>query len=199
MQRCQHRPITDVTAEMGISRACESKRANRYRRHGELGLVNRSSTPRHQPTATSSDVVARIETLRRAEKWTASRIARELQAEGSRSVAAPSDAVVGPPRPGHPLANRLAAVSWKRSARERAPRPRDVPVRGGNSRSGQHCCTGRGTGAARTGNTETKRSSVPTRTGPRVRGKPGHPILGRPLVRLPQTRTEAFPHRRTVS
>jgi transposase InsO family protein len=67
---------------MGISRACASKWANRYHRHGELGLLDRSSTPRRQPTATSPDVVARIEALRRSEKRSASRIAFELQAEG---------------------------------------------------------------------------------------------------------------------
>lgn len=82
VQRCQHRPIAHGAAEMGISRACASKWVNRYRRHGELGLLDRSSTPRCQPTATSSDVVARIEALRRAEKWSATRIAFELQAEG---------------------------------------------------------------------------------------------------------------------
>jgi hypothetical protein len=30
---------------MGISRACASKWVNRYRRYGELGLQDRSSTP----------------------------------------------------------------------------------------------------------------------------------------------------------
>ncbi|CAM5650105.1 IS481 family transposase ISNfa1 [Streptomyces purpurascens] len=82
MQRCQNRPIAHVAAEMGISRACASKWVNRYRQHGELGLLDRSSTPRRQPTAMNPDVVARIEALRRAEKWSASRIAFELQAEG---------------------------------------------------------------------------------------------------------------------
>lgn len=82
VQRCQNRPIAHVAAEMGISRACASKWVNRYRQHGELGLLDRSSAPRHQPTATRSDVVARIEALRRAEKWSAARIAVELQAEG---------------------------------------------------------------------------------------------------------------------
>ena len=78
-----------VAAEMGVSRACASKWVNRYRKHGELGLLDRFSAPRRQPTATSSDVVARIEALRRAEKWSASRIAFELQAEGVSSAAAP--------------------------------------------------------------------------------------------------------------
>ncbi|MFD8413994.1 IS481 family transposase [Streptomyces sp. NPDC059650] len=82
IERCRTRPIAHVAAEMGISRACASKWVNRYRRHGELGLLDRSSTPRRQPTATHPDVVARIEALRRAEKWSASRITFELQAEG---------------------------------------------------------------------------------------------------------------------
>lgn len=82
IERCQTRPIAHVAAEMGISRACASKWVNRYRQHGELGLQDRSSTPRRQPTATRSHVVATIEALRRAEKWSASRIAFELQAEG---------------------------------------------------------------------------------------------------------------------
>ena len=82
VQRCQHRAIAHVAAEMGISRACASKWVNRYRQHCELGLLDRSSTPRRQPTATSSDVVGRIEALRRAEKWSASRISFVLQAEG---------------------------------------------------------------------------------------------------------------------
>ncbi|KQW17222.1 IS481 family transposase [Streptomyces sp. Root369] len=82
IERCQTRPIAHVAAEMGISRACASKWVNRHRQHGELGLLDRSSTPRRQPTATSSHVVATIEALRRAEKWSASRIAFELQAEG---------------------------------------------------------------------------------------------------------------------
>jgi transposase len=82
VQRCQNRPIAHVAAEMGISRACASKWVNRYRRHGELGLLDRSSTPQRQPTATGADIVAKIEARRRAEKWSASRIAFELQAEG---------------------------------------------------------------------------------------------------------------------
>ncbi len=67
---------------MGISRACASKWVNRYRRHGELGLHDLPSTPRRQPTATDAAVVARIEDLRRSQKWPAFRIAFELQTEG---------------------------------------------------------------------------------------------------------------------
>ncbi|MFV8268030.1 IS481 family transposase [Mycolicibacterium peregrinum] len=80
--RCQHRPIAHVAAEMGISRACASKWVNRYRRHGDLGLQDRSSTPHHQPTATDIEVIARIEVLRRERKWPATRIAFELAREG---------------------------------------------------------------------------------------------------------------------
>lgn len=81
VERCRTRPIAHVAAEMGISRACVSKWVNRYRQDGELGLLDRSSTPRRQPTATSADTVARIEDLRRTQKWSASRIAFELQDE----------------------------------------------------------------------------------------------------------------------
>ena len=52
--RCRTRPIAHVAAEMGISRACASKWVNRYRRYGDVGLLDRSSTPRHQPTATDA-------------------------------------------------------------------------------------------------------------------------------------------------
>lgn len=34
-------PIAHVAAEMGISRACASKWVNRYRRYGEVGLLDR--------------------------------------------------------------------------------------------------------------------------------------------------------------
>ncbi|MGW5587692.1 IS481 family transposase [Streptomyces sp. NPDC003857] len=82
VERCKTRPIAHVAAEMGISRACASKWVNRYRRQGELGLHDLPSTPRRQPTATDAAVVARIEDLRRSQKWPASRIAFELQTGG---------------------------------------------------------------------------------------------------------------------
>jgi transposase len=81
--RCKHRPIAHVATEMGISRQCASKWVNRYRRFGELGLVDRSSAPCHQPTATPAEVVARIERMRRERKWAAHRIAFKLDTEGS--------------------------------------------------------------------------------------------------------------------
>jgi transposase InsO family protein len=66
---------------MGISRQCASKWVNRYRQFGEAGLLDRSSAPHRQPTATPAPVVARIETMRRDHKWPASRIAFELGLE----------------------------------------------------------------------------------------------------------------------
>jgi transposase len=82
IERCRTRPIAHVAAEMGISRATASKWVNRYRRHGELGLVDHSSVPARQPTATSGQLVAEIELMRREHKWSASRIAFELHQGG---------------------------------------------------------------------------------------------------------------------
>ena len=78
VQRCQQRPISHVAAEMGISRACASKWVNRWRRHGELGLHDRPSTPHHSPDATPAWVIERIETWRREKKWSATWITHEL-------------------------------------------------------------------------------------------------------------------------
>jgi transposase InsO family protein len=82
--RCADRPIAHVAAEMGISRACASKWVNRFRRFGELGLLDRCSAPHRQPTATAADVVSVIEELRRSRKWSAARIAFELGTQGVR-------------------------------------------------------------------------------------------------------------------
>jgi len=80
--RCACRPIAHVSAEMGISRACASKWVNRFRQFGELGLLDRSSTPHHQPTAIRPEVVTLIEAMRRQRKWSAARIAFELGQQG---------------------------------------------------------------------------------------------------------------------
>ncbi len=82
IERCQSRPIAHVAAEMGISRQCASTWVNRYRKFGELGLQDRSSTPHHQPTATAAGIVAEIEAMRRTRKWSASRITFELRTDG---------------------------------------------------------------------------------------------------------------------
>jgi transposase len=78
VRRCRRRPISHVAAEMGISRACASKWVNRYRRFGEVGLIDRSSTPHHSPRATPAWAIERIEAWRRERKWSATRIAHEL-------------------------------------------------------------------------------------------------------------------------
>ena len=82
VQRCQRRPIAHVAAEMGICGACASKWVNRWRRHGELGLHDRSSTPHHSPNATPAWVIERIEAWRREKKWSAQRITHELAGLG---------------------------------------------------------------------------------------------------------------------
>ncbi|MEV1114966.1 IS481 family transposase [Actinosynnema sp. NPDC049800] len=84
VQRCKTRPIAHVAAEMGISRQCASRWVNRHLRYGEAGLLDRPSVPHHQPTATSAEVVASIERLRRNHKYSARRIALELEADGVR-------------------------------------------------------------------------------------------------------------------
>jgi transposase len=84
VRRCRTRPIAHVAAEMGISRACASKWINRWRRYGELGLVDRSSAPRRSPRATPAWVIKRIETWRRTRKWSATRITLELAELGYR-------------------------------------------------------------------------------------------------------------------
>lgn len=82
VERCRSRPIAHVAAEMGISRACASKWVNRWRRYGELGLLDRSSAPHRSPNAAPASVIARIETWRRENKWSASRITHELAEHG---------------------------------------------------------------------------------------------------------------------
>ena len=68
---------------MGISRQCASTWVNRHRKYGDLGLQDRSSAPKHQPTATAAEVVADIESMRRTRKWSASRITFELRMDGT--------------------------------------------------------------------------------------------------------------------
>ncbi|RCV47648.1 IS481 family transposase, partial [Marinitenerispora sediminis] len=83
IQRCRTRPIAHVAAEMGISRATASTWVNRYKRYGELSLLDRSSAPIRQPSATPGRLVEQIESMRREHKWSASRIAFELDRAGT--------------------------------------------------------------------------------------------------------------------
>ncbi|TDC51004.1 IS481 family transposase [Actinomadura sp. KC345] len=78
IERCRTRPIAHVAAEMGISRACASKWVNRWRRHGDAGLIDRPSTPHRSPNATPVWVIEQVQTWRRERKWSAQRITDEL-------------------------------------------------------------------------------------------------------------------------
>ncbi|KNX37366.1 IS481 family transposase [Luteipulveratus halotolerans] len=84
VERCKTRPIAHVASEMGISRARASKWVNRWRRHGDAGLRDRSSSPRRSPNATPAWVIEQIETWRREHKWSAQRITDELTDLGFR-------------------------------------------------------------------------------------------------------------------
>lgn len=79
--RCQYRPIAHVAAEAGVSRQCLSKWMTRWRVGGDAALDDRSSRPRGSPAATPEDVVAQVLVLRRR-KWSATRIAHELDGLG---------------------------------------------------------------------------------------------------------------------
>jgi transposase InsO family protein len=56
----------------------------RFRRCGEVGLLDRSSVPHTSPSQLAPQVVELIESWRRDRKWSARRIATELAAEGHR-------------------------------------------------------------------------------------------------------------------
>lgn len=83
IERCRALPITHVAEEMGVSRATASKLVNRCRRFGEFDLLDRSSTPIRQPSTTPGQFVDQIESMRRECKWSASRIAFELNQAGT--------------------------------------------------------------------------------------------------------------------
>ena len=84
VRRCRYRPIAHVAAEAGVSRQCLSKWVSRYRRDGEAGLTDHSSSPLRRPTQLDADIVASIERLRRTRKWSARLIASELTDQGHR-------------------------------------------------------------------------------------------------------------------
>lgn len=95
IERCRQRPIAHVAAEAGVSRQCLSKWKNRYDALGEVGLLDRSSAPWTSPTQLDAELVERIEALRRDKKWSARRIAIELNAELSAAGTTVSVATVG--------------------------------------------------------------------------------------------------------
>lgn len=78
--RCHTRPICQVAAEMGNSQANATKWVRRWRRHGDLGLQDRSNAPGSSPAGVPAAVIARIERLRCDEKHSARRIVVEFVA-----------------------------------------------------------------------------------------------------------------------
>lgn len=87
VRRRKTRPIAHVAAETEISRVYASKWVNRWKRYGHVGLLDRSSAPRRQPTATPAEVIEETETLLREHKWSASRIPRSPQLPELQGVA----------------------------------------------------------------------------------------------------------------
>ena len=71
----QGRPVAHVADELGISRQTAYKWWGRWRREGDVGLVDRSSRPRNVPARTSRQLERRVEQLRCARKLGPARIA----------------------------------------------------------------------------------------------------------------------------
>lgn len=72
------RPIAHVAAEANVSRRCLAKWYARWRRHGDAGLLDRSSRPGRSPATTPDEVADLIEVLRRETKHGPVRIAETL-------------------------------------------------------------------------------------------------------------------------
>lgn len=69
------RPVAQVVAELGVSRATGYKWLARYRAEGPAGLADRSSRAHRIPTRTSPDLEARVLEPRRSRKLGPHRIA----------------------------------------------------------------------------------------------------------------------------
>lgn len=83
VERCHNRPSAHVAAEMGISRATASKWVDHDKKFGEIGLVDRSTTPLRQLTATGGETVVRVERMCGGCKWSMARIEFGLTLEGT--------------------------------------------------------------------------------------------------------------------
>jgi transposase InsO family protein len=79
----QGRPVAHVAAELGISRQTAYKWWGRWRREGDVGLVDRSSRPHRCPRRTPRTVERRVERLRRSRKLGPARIAGILELAAS--------------------------------------------------------------------------------------------------------------------
>jgi transposase InsO family protein len=79
----QGRPIAHVAHELGISRQTAYKWWGRWRRQGDVGLLDRSSRPRRCPARTPRVLERRVEQLRRSRKLGPARIAGILEIAAS--------------------------------------------------------------------------------------------------------------------
>lgn len=73
------RPIAHVADELGVSRQTAYKWWGRWRREGDVGLLDRSSRPRRCPSRTPRVLERRVERLRRSKKLGPARIAGILE------------------------------------------------------------------------------------------------------------------------
>jgi len=67
--------LNSAAAEFKLSRQTAAKWIRRYRQGGVAALQDLSSRPHHSPRATSTQIVSRVESLRR-QRWTGVRIAQ---------------------------------------------------------------------------------------------------------------------------
>jgi transposase InsO family protein len=87
--------VTEVAAEVGVSRQSVHSWVARYRDGGLAGLADRSQRPRSSPTQASAQVEALVCELRRAHpKWGAQRIVHELMRSPAPPQQLPSRATV---------------------------------------------------------------------------------------------------------
>jgi transposase InsO family protein len=116
--------VTEVAAEVGVSRQSLHTWVRRYRAAGLAGLVDRSQRPRESPNQASAEIEAVVCELRRGHpKWGAQRIVHELMRRPAPAEGLPSRAtvhrilvrhglVVGRPR----RRKRSDYVRWQRPA-----------------------------------------------------------------------------------
>jgi transposase InsO family protein len=87
--------VTEVAAEIGVSRQSVHSWMARYRKGGLAGLADRSQRPRSSPNQASAQVEALVCELRRAHpKWGAQRIVHELMRSPAPPQRLPSRATV---------------------------------------------------------------------------------------------------------
>ena len=87
--------VTEIAAEVGVSRQSVNAWVARYREAGLAGLADRSRRPRSSPGRVAAEVEARVCELRRAHpRWGAQRIVHELMRAPVRPEPMPSRATV---------------------------------------------------------------------------------------------------------